>query len=89
MILARVIGSAVATAKHPGFDGRPLLLVRPENAQSEKSAPAILAVDHVSAGPGDRVLILREGTGVRQLLGGTPPVRSLIVAIVDDVHVER
>ena len=49
----------------------------------------VLAVAHVSAGPGDRVLVLREGTGVRQLLGGNPPVRSVIVAVVDDVYVER
>ncbi len=89
MKLARVIGSAVATARHPGFDGRTVLLVRPENAEGEKAESAFLAVDQVSAGPGDRVLVLREGTGVRQILGSNPPVRSVIVAIVDEVHVEN
>lgn len=89
MKLARVIGSAVATARHPGFDARTVLLVRPETADGEKAESAFLAVDNVSAGPGDRVLVLREGTGVRQILGGNPPIRSVIVAIVDDVHVER
>jgi len=89
MKLARVIGSAVATARHPGFDARTVLLVRPETAEGEKSESAFLAVDNVSAGPGDRVLVLREGSGVRQILGGNPPIRSVIVAIVDDVHVER
>jgi ethanolamine utilization protein EutN len=89
MKLARVIGSAVATAKHPGLDARTVLLVRPETFEGEKAESAFLAVDNVSAGPGDRVLVLREGTGVRQLLGGNPPVRSVIVAVVDDVYVER
>ena len=89
MKLARVIGSAVASARHPGFDARTVLLVRPENAEGDKAESAFLAVDQVSAGPGDRVLVLREGTGVRQILGGNPPVRSVIVAIVDEVHVEK
>ena len=45
----------------------------------------VIALDRVQAG-GERVLILREGTGVRQLYGETDfPVRSVIVGIVDDI----
>jgi microcompartment protein CcmK/EutM len=34
------------------------------------------------------VLVMREGNGVRQLLGDkTLPIRSIIVGVVDEVHV--
>ncbi|MCE9577721.1 MAG: ethanolamine utilization protein EutN, partial [Deltaproteobacteria bacterium] len=49
---------------------------------------SFLAIDHAQAGPGDRVLVLTEGNGVRQILkqGDTTPIRSVIVGIVDAVH---
>ena len=41
----------------------------------------------VQAGQGDTVLVLREGTGIRQLFGmpatAKLPIRSCIVGIVD------
>ncbi len=81
MKLCRVIGNVVATAKHPVFEGQRLLVVQPEDG------PSFLAVDTVQAGPGDTVLVMREGNGVRQILGmgSQVPIRSLIVGIVDDV----
>ena len=50
---------------------------------------SFLAVDDVQAGPGDVVLVMQEGNGVRQLLqmGSQVPIRSLIVGIVDRVTV--
>ena len=46
-----------------------------------------MAVDHVQAGIGDRVVVLTEGNGVRQILkaGDIVPIRSIIVGIVDAV----
>ena len=43
----------------------------------------------VQAGVGDKVLVLTEGNGVRQILqmGDVVPIRSLIVGIVDEVSV--
>ena len=90
MILCRVEGSVVATAHHPAFDGRKLLIVQPVDTDGQAPAsPSFLAVDDVQAGVGDLVLVMREGNGVRQLMkmGAQVPVRSLIVAIVDDVAV--
>jgi ethanolamine utilization protein EutN len=89
MTLCRVGGSVVATAHHPAFDGKKLLIVQPVEGDGHKHAGAeFLAVDDVQAGVGDLVLVMREGNGVRQLLkqGAQTPIRSLIVAIVDDVH---
>ena len=87
MILARVEGSVVATAHHPAFDGRKLLIVQPLDEKQAPAGTSFLAVDMVQAGVGDTVLVNREGNGNRQLLrmGAQVPIRSLIVAIVDQV----
>jgi ethanolamine utilization protein EutN len=87
MTLARVEGTVVATAKHPSFDGRKLLIVQPLDDQGAAQGDAFLAVDMVQAGTGDTVLVNREGNGNRQLLkmGAQVPIRSLIVAIVDSL----
>ncbi len=86
MILARVLGSVVATVKHPSLRGLPLFVVQPIEADGSDSGDSFLAVDHAQAGPGDTVVILREGNGIRQLLGDSKsPVRCLIVGVVDAV----
>jgi microcompartment protein CcmK/EutM len=88
MKLARVLGHVVATCKHPAYRGERLMIVQPVNEHGEKDGQSLLAVDSAQSGPGDLVLVMREGTGVRQILGKGPnvPIRSLIVGIVD--HVE-
>ncbi len=87
MTLCRVEGSVVATIHHPSFDARKLLIVQPLDEHRQVMGESFLAVDMVQAGAGDVVLVNREGNGNRQLLkmGAQVPVRSLIVAIVDDV----
>jgi microcompartment protein CcmK/EutM len=89
MRLARVVGSLVATVKHPAFDGHKLLLCQPlKHDRSDDGDVLILAVDRAQAGPGDTVLINQEGNGSRQMLGtldGKLPIRSVIVGVVDAV----
>jgi ethanolamine utilization protein EutN len=82
MRLCRVEGNVVATAHHPVYDGQKLMIVAPVDGGA-----TFLAVDRVQAGPGDLVLVNQEGNGARQLLkmGNEVPIRSLIVAIVDEV----
>lgn len=77
-----------ATAKHPAFAGRPLFVVQPLDERGGDAGASFVAVDHVQAGIGDRVVVLTEGSGVRQILkaGDIVPIRSIIVGIVD--HVE-
>ena len=89
MRLCRVVGNVVATVKHPMYHGQPLMVVQPIDAHGRDVGASFLAVDRVQAGPGDHVLVLTEGTGVRQILelGTQVPIRSLIVGIVDAVDV--
>jgi len=91
MILCKVLGPVVSTEKHPAFAGLKLLVVQPVDEKGAASGKSFLAVDRaVNAGQGDTVLVLREGTGIRQLFGVPPagklPIRSCIVGVVDQVE---
>ena len=89
MNLCKVLGTVVASEKHPAFHARKMLVVQPLDEHQKPMGKSFLAVDNTSsAGKGDVVLVLREGTGVRQILGDkTLPIRSLIVGVVDQVTV--
>ncbi|HET9754448.1 MAG TPA: EutN/CcmL family microcompartment protein, partial [Myxococcales bacterium] len=70
MILCKVLGPVIATEKHPAFKGLKLLVVQPVDERGAPSGRSFLAVDRaVQSGEGDTVLVLREGTGIRQLFG--------------------
>ncbi len=70
MNLCKVLGSVTSTLKHPAFEGRKLMVVQPLDERQQPLGKSFIAVDHTSsAGPGDVVLVMREGGGVRQLLG--------------------
>ena len=87
MILADVVGTITATVKHPVYHGRALMVLQPVDETGNDLGEEILAVDTVQAGVGDRVLALREGNGVGQVLGtGRVAIRSIIVGIVDEVE---
>ena len=89
MTLCKVLGSVTSTAKHEAFLGRRLMVVQPIDERSRPTGTTFIAVDRIcSAGPGDLVLVNREGNGARQLLGGDRlPIRSVIVGVVDRVQI--
>jgi ethanolamine utilization protein EutN len=88
--VCRVLGTVVATAHHPAYDGRKLLVVQPLDDAGAPAGASYLAVDVAQAGVGDTVLVSSEGNGTRQVLrmGDIVPVRSLIVGVIDRVDVE-
>ena len=90
MRLCRVLGNITASVKHPAYAGRTLLIVQPLDAAGADLGDSVIAVDDAQAGPGDRVLVLTEGNGVRQILtgGDQVPIRSLVVGIVDEVDAQ-
>jgi ethanolamine utilization protein EutN len=86
MILARVTGRLVSTIHHPGMDGRRLLVLDKLDPDGRPTGAYVIAVDSVGAGAGETVIMLDEGNGARQILGGGDlPIRSVVVGIVDDV----
>jgi ethanolamine utilization protein EutN len=88
--VCRVVGPMWAAVKHPGFAAQTLLVVQPLDENGRDAGPSFVAVDHAQAGAGDRVLVLTEGGGARQVLGkgDKTPIRSVIVGVVDAMDVE-
>ena len=86
MQLARIIGTATATIKHPSLAGCRLLVVQPLLADRRRpDGDPQLAVDAVGAGPGDLAVITSDGRLLRDVLGSdTTPARWSTIAIVDD-----
>jgi ethanolamine utilization protein EutN len=82
-----VLGNITATVKHPAFAGQRLMIVQPLDEKGSDAGDSFVAIDRVQSGPGDKVIVLTEGNGVRQILkmGDVVPIRSAIVGIVDAV----
>ncbi len=87
MILARVVGTVVATRKDERLEGRKLLLCRPVNPQGEFEGSHVVAVDTVGAGYHETVLLV-GGSSARMAAGKESPLDNAIVAIVDTVRTE-
>jgi ethanolamine utilization protein EutN len=86
MRVCKVLSPVVATAKHAAFFGKKTLTVQPIDADGRPAGESFIAMDNVQAGEGDVVLVMNEGSGIRQILGETTsPCRALIVGIVDMV----
>ena len=87
MQIARVVGTLVATIKHPALAAQRLLLVQPCDMEGKPRGSTTMAVDVVDAGVGDWVLVLDEGASASQILGNPRgPVRTVVVGVVDSVH---
>ena len=86
MILGRVTGVVVATQKHYKLEGRKLLLVQPLDLEQKPRGVAMLVVDTVDAGEGDRVLVVQEGKSASMASGREDsPLDAAVVAVVDAV----
>ena len=84
MQLARVTGTVVATQKHEKLVGVKLLLVQPMSADGGNNGSALLAVDAVQAGVGDRVLVVLEGRAAISVVQRRyAPVDAAVVGVVD------
>jgi ethanolamine utilization protein EutN len=88
MYIGRVSGNVVATIKHEAFHGHKLLVVDRLDLDGNPTEEYDICVDVVQAGVGDRVLVIDEGNGARQVLRRDPaPVRAVVVGIVDQVEI--
>ena len=84
MIIARVVDNIVATRKHGSHDGRSLLLVQPLDLGGEALGDTIVAIDAVSAGIGDRVLVVQEGfAAMTSVDRPESPIDASVIGIID------
>ncbi len=83
MILAKVVGTVVATRKDERLVGHKLLLVQPTDPAGNPLGNQLVAVDTVDAGFGETVLIV-SGSSARMAADlKDTPVDAAIVGIVD------
>ena len=86
MQIGRVIGTVVSTQKNRKLEGAKLLLVQPLSLEGDARGVAILAIDAVGAGVGERVLVVIEGKSAGDALGKkAAAVDAAIVGIVDEI----
>ena len=88
MVIGKVVGTIVTTISHAHYKHRRLLVVQPLSLEEGDSSGDFIALDNSQAGIGDTVLVLREGSGARQVLENKDAcVISVIVGIVDSVSI--
>ncbi|MBM3728720.1 MAG: ethanolamine utilization protein EutN [Acidobacteria bacterium] len=89
MILARVVGTVVATRKDPRLEGHKLLIVKPITPDGKDESNYLIAVDTVSAGFRERVIVV-GGSSARMAEGcKDKPVDQAIIGIVDSVDLDE
>jgi ethanolamine utilization protein EutN len=87
MILARIVGTVVATRKDPKLVSSKLLVARPMDPRGKAEGTYLVAVDTVDAGVGETVLIV-SGSSARMAVGmKESPIDAAVVGIVDTIHV--
>ena len=87
MLIARVIGEVVATQKVESHHARKALLVQPLNLDGTDRGDAVVALDAVDAGIGDRVLLVTEGFSAMTAVGRpNTPIDMAVIGVID--HVE-
>ena len=88
MFVGKIIGTVVATRKDPKLEGRKLLIVRPLDENLIAKDDYLVAVDTVSAGYHEQVLVV-QGSSARMAFGMKDcPVDSAIIGIVDSFVIE-
>src|ERR1700752_1738356 len=87
MLLARIVGTVVATRKDPRLVRNKLLVVRPVDPPGPLDGGYLVAIDTVDAGVGETVLIV-SGSSARMASGLKDcPVDAAIVGIIDHIEV--
>jgi microcompartment protein CcmK/EutM len=87
MILAKIVGTVVATRKDERLVASKLLVARPLDPSGKVDGNYLVAIDTVDAGFGETVLIV-SGSSARMAAGLKDcPVDAAIVGIVDTIDV--
>jgi len=89
MLLAKIVGTVVATRKDPRLVSSKLLVVRPVDPQGKAEGHYLVAIDTVDAGVGETVLIV-SGSSARMAAGLKDcPVDAAVIGIVDTVDINE
>jgi microcompartment protein CcmK/EutM len=89
LVVARIVGTVVATRKDPRLLSTKLLIARPIDLRGKTESAPLVAVDTVDAGVGETVLIV-SGSSARMALGMKDcPVDAAVVGIIDAIELSE
>ena len=89
MLLAKIVGTVVATRKDPRLVSSKLLVVRPIDPRGKAEGNYLVAIDTVDAGAGETVLVV-IGSSAGMAAGPKDcPVDAAIVGIIDTVDLNE
>ena len=89
MLLAKIVGTVVATRKDPRLVSNKLLVARPVDPRGKPEGGYLVAVDTVDAGVGETVLIV-SGSSARMAAGMKDcPIDAAVVGIIDAVEISE
>lgn len=82
MVIGRIVGKAVSTAKHDSLVGAKLLVAEPIGAAS---LDPVLCLDEIGARAGDIVVMSNDGKFAREMVNDiNSPARWWVMGIIDD-----
>ena len=84
MNFATVVGTVVCTEKVPSWRGYRLLVLQPTDDAGKPGGRTLVAVDLVSAAPGQRVFYVRGREAATAMPNPENPADATIVGIVDE-----
>lgn len=83
MLLAKVVGTVVATRKDEGLVGTKLLVIQPLRTDRTPAGKPLVAVDSVGAGAGEDVFYVKGREASFPFLPAEVPADATIIGIVD------
>lgn len=89
MLLARVVGTVVATRKDPRLEGKTLLVVKTISPEGKDDGNYFVAVDTVDAGFRETVLIVQGSSARMAAECKDRPVDTAIIGVVDAVRLDE
>ena len=88
MLIARVIGTTVATIKDIKLEGRKLMILRQTDEFGKPSGKPYVAIDSVNAGVGELVLTAAGSSARQTVITKDTPVDAVIMAVIDSLEVD-
>jgi ethanolamine utilization protein EutN len=84
MQLARVVGHATSTVKHPSLQGWRLVVVQPLTPDEKEDGEPLLAIDGLGANPSRLVIVSNDGAAAREMVGArNSPARWFVLGMRD------
>ena len=84
MLLAKVVGTVVATRKDPALEGVKLLLIQPLANDHTPQGKPLVALDSIGAGTGEEIFYVRGREAAFPFMPREVPADATIVGIIDE-----